>query len=35
MGTLRGMTETQAWLLVVELGILALYAFVMLLRSLR
>jgi hypothetical protein len=29
------MTETQAWILVVEVGIIALYAFVMLLKTLR
>jgi hypothetical protein len=29
------MTETQGWIICVELGIMAIYAFVMLLRSLR
>jgi len=29
------MTETQGWIIVVEVGIIALYAFIQILRTLR
>jgi hypothetical protein len=29
------MTETQGWILVVELGVVAIYALVLLIRALR